>query len=110
MSKSILRKLGSIRKRALAKGLAFDLTPEWYVEKLNKGVCEVTGLEFYHGTYNYRKGIHPFIPSVDRTDSNKGYTQDNCKLVIMAYNQAKADFSEDVLKEWAKCFIERYES
>lgn len=107
---SISRKLNHISKRAREKNISFDLTVDWYVQKLQQGVCEVTGLPFYTGTYDHTKGIHPFIPSIDKTVPEEGYTKGNCKLVIMVYNQAKAEGTKEDLIIWAKEFIKRYEN
>ena len=93
----------SCKKRAQEKGLAFDLTIEWMMGKLKEGKCEVTGFEFE---------ITPFIdkssvqldylklsytsPSVDKIDASKGYTKDNCRLVLLAYNHLKSDKNFDM--------------
>ena len=92
------RMLANAKNRATSKGWNFDLTPAWAQEKLQKGICEVTGIpfDFERGTVNAH---NPFRPSIDRRDTSLGYTQDNCQMVVVAYNQAKGTWShEDVLK------------
>lgn len=83
------------RHRAKRKKLAFDLTNERVAKALEKGVCEVTGLPFVLQA----KGRSPWAPSLDRTDPKKGYTLENVKVVVWAYNTAKGDWpAEDVVK------------
>ena len=102
--------LKRVRKRALEKQIPFDLTKDWYLEKLSLGVCEETGITFDLGPYNPSKGVPPHRPTIDRVDSSKGYTIDNCKLVVMIYNQAKNDKTKEELLKWGTKFIERYEN
>ncbi len=52
--------------------------------------CAYTNLPF-----NWTdKGVYD-IPSIDRIDSDKGYTDDNVQLVQWRINQMKNDMSED---------------
>lgn len=89
--------------RSILKGLLCDLTPTWILERLNKGTCEVTGLPFNLNAdgrgMGYKKA---FAPSLDRTDSNKGYTQDNVKVVVWSYNAVKGTGSHDEVMQLAK--------
>lgn len=39
----------------------------------------------------------PWIPSIDRIDSSKGYTKGNCRIVCCAVNIAMNNYGEDVL-------------
>lgn len=71
-----------------------ELTPEWILEKLSAGVCEVTGLPFTYST----ESRNPWSPSLDRIDPMKGYTLENTRVVVWIYNTAKNVFSDqDVL-------------
>lgn len=83
------------RQRAGEKGLPFDLTSDWLLPKLQRGVCEVTGLPIEMLASRARA----WGPSLDRTDNSRGYTQDNVKLVCWMYNAAKGvSTHEDVMK------------
>lgn len=81
----------------------FDLTKEWIAEKLIAGSCEVTGITFdlnRDGRGNgYKKS---FAPSLDRTNCELGYTQDNVKIVVWAYNGAKGTGSHEEVMLLAK--------
>ena len=82
---------GNARYRARQKGLEFTITSDWVRERLERGVCEVTGEPFIYGRGMARG---PNSPSLDRIDPSKGYTPDNTRVVIWAYNAAKQDFTE----------------
>ena len=100
-------KLIRMKKRAKKRGLDFNLDIKWLDEKFSRIVCEATGVDFI---INDDVIINPNHPSIDRIDSNKGYTKDNCRIVTMIYNVAKGDQSEEVLIEWSKLFVEKYEN
>lgn len=85
---------GHVKRRARDAKVEFDLDLEWFKERIERGVCEATGLPFVDSD----KPMAPFTHSVDRTDPSKGYTKDNCKMVIWIYNAAKGSNShEDVM-------------
>jgi hypothetical protein len=100
------RLLAGSKQNALEKGLYFDLDENWLVELLSKK-CQVTGIPF-HITPD--KIMDPYAPSIDRIDSTKGYTKDNCKLVIWAFNRAKGKYTETVLYKILKRFISTYKN
>jgi len=79
--------------RAKKRGMDFDLTPAWVADRLHNGVCEVTGLPFDFVTEDDKR--NPYAPSIDRKDSRRGYTQDNCQMVIWMYNAAKGEGADD---------------
>jgi len=99
-------KLKNIEKRAKEKNLEFNLTEEWLKEKLERGRCEATGIKFDTTKAPF---MNPFYPTIDRVDSSKGYTIDNCQLVCHMYNIAKSEFPEEVFTQWAKAYVETYE-
>ena len=88
-------------QRAKVKDLEFTLTKEFLLEKVNKGICEVTGvpLDFSGGP---RK---PHTPSLDRIDPLKGYTPDNVQLVSWIYNSAKNIFTHQDVVEFATTVV-----
>ena len=98
--------LNLCKQRAKKKGIEFSLTFDWAEERLLRGVCEMTGIAFVFGTPR-----HAFLPSIDRIDSSKGYTPDNCRVVLLIINQAKNDISEDdfqaALRQVAEAVFER---
>jgi hypothetical protein len=89
--------LGSCRRRVKLSKSVMTLTKEWVMEKLEKGVCEITNAPF---SYTKRKEHtrSPFAPSIDRIDSrNPNYTPDNCRLVLWAVNNTFAEYGEEIM-------------
>ena len=94
--------LSNAKNRSDKKSLAFDLTRDW-CEKIWTNRCAVTNLPFSFGTQSH----YPFAPSVDRIDSNKGYTQDNCRFVLFAVNSLKGIGTDEQMLEIAKAIVTR---
>lgn len=95
------------RRRARSKSLAFDLTEEWVRKRLSPLKCELTGMELMlvHGTDHSYKRQHPRTPSLDRIDSSKGYTRDNCRIVSAQANLALSAFGESAYRRMALAYI-----
>ncbi len=94
-------------KRAKKKGLEFNLDIEWYKKKLGKGVCAVTKLPFKLKPKNI--ALNPYYPAIDRIDSSKGYTKDNCQLVVSIFNMIKANYDYTTVEKFCKGFVQIYE-
>lgn len=92
--KSIAKELyGGALQRSKKRRLEFGLTREWVIERLGRGVCEVSGLPFDRGA-----GMHnPMSASIDRIDITKGYTPDNCRVVIWAVNNLKGVGTDETM-------------
>ncbi len=88
------------RGRSQKKGFAFDLTREWCEAKWT-GTCALSGLPFSFGSQDH----HPFSPSIDRIESSKGYTQDNCRFVLFAVNSFKGTGTDEQMLEIANALI-----
>ena len=84
------------KSRAREKGMEFDLTEKWIAERILRGKCESTDIPFVLDTTDK----HKFAPSVDRLDNQKGYTTDNCRVVIHQLNQAR-----NVFHDWEMLFL-----
>jgi hypothetical protein len=91
------------KRRAEEKGIAFDLDRLDLIERITAGRCEATGLPFDMAT---GAGLNPWSPSLDRTDSAKGYTPDNVRVVCTAYNWAKGPWPTDVLLQLARAIVD----
>ena len=83
------RLLEGCKKRS--KNVTID--EEWIMDRLEKGVCEVTGLPLNLSNKGKRRG--PFTPSIDQKIPGVGYTKENCQLVCWIYNISKCDWSHD---------------
>ena len=90
------RFLASTKQSAKDRGLSFDLTAEWFKERLDRGVCEVTGLPIRIKLYKKNdKGIRGcYSPSIDRIDNTIGYITSNCRIVCWGYNVGKNNFTD----------------
>lgn len=109
LKSSSSKKAGRTEYRRTAKGLASDLmtgpkkrgsvvtiTSEWIANKIDAGVCEVTGIAFDLSPPNGRR--RPFCPSLDQKIPGRGYTIENTQVVCWIYNAAKGNAShEDVM-------------
>lgn len=100
--------LASKRWYCKTNNLEFNLDAEWLLPRL-KGRCEITNLEFKMVKAEYRKkkqsGPKPFSPSIDRIDPNKGYTKDNCRLIISCVNAFKSTMTDKQMKNVAKALL-----
>jgi hypothetical protein len=83
------RLLYNSRYRAKKKGLPHELDLDWILTEVGKGKCALTGLPL-----SLDKPKHalrsPWSPSLDRKDSNLGYTRENTQIVCTAVNTLKS--------------------
>lgn len=75
-----------------------DITLEWIKEKINNK-CELTGISF---SYERQGNRAPKAPSIDRIDSLKDYSKENCQVILTWLNIAKQNMSNDIFKELLK--------
>ena len=88
-------RLHGAKARARKFNLPFDLDFEWMMERMDK--CAVTNIPFELERTGEKQ--RSFAPSIDRIDPQKGYTKDNCRMVIGMYNRAKGEGTdEDVMR------------
>lgn len=87
------------KNRSKSKDIEFDLTNEWIEELISNG-CSLTGIIF-----NLADVRHPYSPSIDRIDSSKGYTKDNCRIIVTIANYAKNEWNDEILYEFANNLI-----
>lgn len=92
---------GGIKKRSRQKGLSFNISIEWVRSRLEDGCCEITKIPFDLKA----EKRSPYSPSVDRIDSNKGYTEENCRLILWSLNASFGNWGEDVFRDIALKWI-----
>jgi hypothetical protein len=92
------------RRTKVVKGCT--LTPEDVrdIALRSNGKCMVTGIAFNWPPAKRR--FDPLMPSLDRIDQSKGYTADNCRMVLMAVNFAMNRWGEDILMLIAKGMLQ----
>ena len=118
------KKFQGIKYKCKKDNIPFDLTLRWIAKRIKNGKCEATGIEFSQEDREIRVGYSPGIPkedylnkkieyerpspwtpSVDRIDSTRGYTQDNCWIVCWAFNRAKAENDVSILVKLAEHIV-----
>lgn len=97
------RMFARAKKGAKRRGLAFTISLDEvrYLIAASDGHCALTGMPFDHNA----DGFKPFVPSIDRIDSNAGYVAGNCRIVCLAVNIAMSNWGEEVLEKLAIGFL-----
>jgi hypothetical protein len=86
----IKHSLSQAKRRAIAKGIKFEISIEDLLPLPN--TCPVFGMQInYNGTGN--KGFIDDCPSIDRIDSSKGYVKGNVQIISWRANRIKSDAS-----------------
>lgn len=98
----------SAKHRAKLRNVDFNLTHEWVRNKIEKGVCEVTGLSITLPDGKGANGPTCFSPSLDRITPQEGYTMTNTRLVVFSYNGAKSDGTDEDVLVMARALVEKY--
>ena len=106
------RLLSNVKKNAKARAIPVDLTLEDVKDLLLAcgGRCTLSGIRFSWAGSANGANRHPWIPSLDRIDSQKHYFRDNCRVVCVAVNYALNEFGEDVLLQIAAGMIRKLAS
>lgn len=95
-------KLKSAKKRCEEKGLEFNITKEdiLFLLKQQNNRCYYSDIEFDNTNklYSY---------SIDRTDSTKGYTLDNIKLMCSSVNRMKNNLNEELFLNILKKIVKK---
>lgn len=89
------------KSRSKHRGIAFDITRD-DIREMYTGRCSVTGVEFVP---NIHGGVHPLSPSLDRIDPTMGYSKENCRLVINAFNALKGTMDDPETLRVAKLIV-----
>lgn len=84
----------SAKRRSIKHNLEFDLSFSKIVVTLMLGKCERTGITFDLSPAS-KTWRNPYAPSLDRINSNKGYTNDNVKVVVNMYNTGKGQHTDE---------------
>lgn len=95
--------LYGLKSRSKKKGLEVGVTQEFLLKLLQESdyLCAVTGLKM-NLEIHPRKKANPFKASLDRIDSDKGYTEGNVQWVCWAVNQMKSDRTVKEFEFWIK--------
>lgn len=90
----INKKYSASKCRAKKKKIEFDLDRNYLIDLLDKQIyrCNLSGIDL-----RYNKVI-----SIDRINSNKGYTKNNIQLVHKDINFMKQEYSQSEFINWCK--------
>lgn len=92
------------RKRAIKCGLDFDLSPEYVLGLLRTNtVCPYFGWEL-----TYEVGKERTLASLDRIDSNGGYTRRNVRVISYLANLMKSFATEGELLRFAAGIMQEH--
>jgi hypothetical protein len=72
-------------------------------QRLQAGVCELTGLAFDMSVRSRRPEL--YTPSIDRIAPGLGYTKENCRLVLFAVNLWMKDFTVESILPIAEALV-----
>ena len=100
------RAITEAKKRAVKKGLEFALASADAdrFKKRCRNRCELTSVPFSTAKI---PGHHkaPYMPSLDRIDSDDGYTFENCRVLCVAANLALNEWGEHVFRRIANGYL-----
>lgn len=92
---------------AKEKNIPFDLDMEWIKQKIQAGICELTGIKFkLEPLENGRQ--NPYTASLDRIVPEEGYIKSNVRMILWALNAAFNSYGEDVYANIARVYLEKH--
>jgi hypothetical protein len=94
--------ISQIRRRSRKNGQEFDLTEQWFEEKFALGSA-LSGTAFDPS----QTGHSSHVASVDRIDNSRGYTMDNCRLILRAENMFKSTMTDEEMFRIAEEMVRR---
>jgi hypothetical protein len=102
---------GRCKKSAKKRNLPFSITIEEiydiYIQQNKK--CAISGMDifFCNSSLSQPKNYHRVqTASLDRIDSSKGYTKDNCQLLHKKINLMKSNYSDEEFINLCKIITE----
>ena len=93
--------LRTAKLRSKKRNWDFDLTKDWLSQKILDGKCEISNIPFNY-IKTHKSYYNPFNPSIDRIDSRKGYTKDNCRIVLACINTGIGEWGLDTYLDVAE--------
>jgi hypothetical protein len=93
------------KRRSKSKNSDVTVTVDWIAKKLEKGICEYTGLPFDLNAAN-EFSSNPYAPSLDRIDPKvKNYTPENTRVVLTAVNKTLNEYGGQTVLPILKAMI-----
>lgn len=93
--------IANVKSRQRIKGGTATASAVELVAIRSGGYCEVSGIPFD------LTGLprHPFGPSLDRIDADRGYDADNIRMVCLAVNLCMSEWGEDIFVQVASATL-----
>lgn len=88
------RLVAAAKGRAKDRGLPFDLDVEWVLERLEVGICQLSGKPF-----DLSETRSMSTPSLDRIDPKGGYAKTNTRVILFGLNAALGTWGQEKLFE-----------
>ena len=104
IDKEVIRLFAGWRQNAKTRGHDFFITREDVLSKLREQryLCAVSSMPFSLARHkNEKTKRRPYAPSVDRINSNIGYSVDNIRVVCVCVNLAMQDWGDEVITRMA---------
>ena len=89
-----------VKQRRNEKEISLTLDDVKYIWTAQNGLCVYTKIKLELPEWDVKKKINS--ASIDRIDSSKGYTRENCQIVSVMANFAKNTFTDSDMKEFCK--------
>lgn len=100
---TIVSLVNSAKHRCAIKGIEFNISKEWIDSVCIQETCPITNLKFTNDIVN---GVRaPTNRSIDRINLNKGYTDDNIRLVCIWANVARNEWGDEVLIKMCRAVV-----
>lgn len=93
-----------IKFNAAYRNIPFDITIQegWELFTKQERKCALTGVELCFYSKSPQSGGEKGTASLDRIDSNKGYSVENCQWVHKTINLMKLDSTKPEFLEWCR--------
>jgi len=95
------RRYGHYKQSADRRNLKFELTIEQFSNFVENS-CAYCNLPPHKDYFNYKTKESIKLNGIDRIDSDKGYSLENCNSACTFCNYAKSDLSELEFRNWLK--------
>lgn len=93
------------KRRSKTTGAKVEITIDWIAAKLEKGVCQHTGLPFDLNPAD-KFSSNPYSPSLDKINPKiKDYTPENTRVVLTAVNKSLNEYGEETMLPILKAMV-----
>lgn len=99
--------LSNAKYSANKKNVPFDLDIEFIRNKLDAGICELTGLTFNLEPLDGGRQ-NPYTASMDRISPELGYVKDNVRMILWALNAAFNSYGEEIYASIARVYLAKH--